>query len=81
MAGRTVVCTTDRHRLFKEFNSLNFMTETAGRTVAGTTGRHELRNTDWVGFLLKFKGAIWTIYVQLYEISGQGYLLIYLGVK
>ena len=53
-AAQTVVGTTDRHRLFNEFDSLNFVTETAGRTVAGTTGRHELRNLDWVGFLLKF---------------------------
>ena len=54
MAGRIIVCTTGLHKLFNEFDSLNFVTETAGRTVAGTTGRHELRNLDWVGFLLKF---------------------------
>ena len=35
MAERTVVGTTDRHRVFNEFESLNFVTETAGRTVAG----------------------------------------------
>ena len=56
--GRTVVGTTDRHRLFNEFDSLNFVTEAAGRTVAGTMGRHGLRNPEWVGFLLKvFKGC------------------------
>ena len=44
MAGRTVVGTTDRHRLFKEIEFLNFVTEAAERTVAGTTGRHRLRN-------------------------------------
>ena len=44
MAGRTVVGTTDRHRVLNKINSLNFVTEAAGRTVAGTTGRHRLRN-------------------------------------
>ena len=53
MAERTVVGTTDRHRVFNEFDSLNFVTETAGRTVAGTTDRHRLGNCDCVRFLLK----------------------------
>ena len=53
MTGRTVVGTTDRHRVFNEFDSLNFVTEVPGRTVAGTMSRHGLRNPDWVGFLLK----------------------------
>ena len=44
MAGRTVVGTTDRHKVFNEFDSPNFVTETAGRTVAGTTARYRLRN-------------------------------------
>ena len=58
MVGRTVVGTTDRHRVSNKIDSLNFVTEAAGRTVAGTTGRHSLRNPDWVGFLLKaFKGC------------------------
>ena len=53
MAGRTVVGTTDRHRVVNEFDSLNFVTKIAGRTIAGTTDRHRLGNPDWVGFLLK----------------------------
>ena len=50
MAGRTVVGTTDRHRLFDEIQSLNFVTEAAEQTVAGTTGSHRLRNPEWLGF-------------------------------
>ena len=57
-AARTVVGTTDRHRLFNEFDPLNFVTEAAGWTVAGMTGRQRMRNPNWVGFLLKvFKGC------------------------
>ena len=44
MAGRTITGVTDRHRLFREIESLNFVMEAAGQTVAGTMGCHSLRN-------------------------------------
>ena len=50
IAGRTVTGVTDRHRLFREFQSLNSVTEQqdgpslARRPVTGTTARHRLRN-------------------------------------
>ena len=69
MAERTVVGTTDRHRVFNEFDSLNFVTEIAGRTVAGTTDRHRLRNPDWVGFLLKvFKGCFGLFLIMIIKL-------------
>ena len=43
MAGRTVTCVTDRHRLWWKL-SLWILRRPAGRTVSGTTGRRRLRN-------------------------------------
>ena len=58
MAGRTVTGVTDRHRLFREIESLNSVMEQpdgpsqAGRPVTGCV------IPGWVGFLLKvFKGS------------------------
>ena len=56
MAGRTVTGVTDRHRHFKEIESLNSVTEQqdgpsqAQRAVAGCV------IPVWVGFLICFKG-------------------------
>ena len=79
MTGRTVVGTTDCHRVLNKIDSLNFVTEAAGRTVAGTTGRHRLRNPDWVGFVLKVLRGVWTIPSYDYKVSGLMLIIQLLG--
>ena len=81
-ASRTVVDTTDRHKLRNlttEFNSLNFVMDLQD-------GPSEIRRTvtscvtpPWVGFPLKLKWIFWTIHDYNYEISGVSLIIYLLG--
>ena len=76
MAGRTVTGVTDRHRLFREIESLNSVTEQqdgpsqARRVVTGTTGRHRLRNTSLCQISLNILRDVLDYSCFNYKVSG-----------
>ena len=81
-AARTVVDTTDRHKLRNlttEYNSLYFVTDLQ-------EGPSKIRRTvtscvtpPWVGFPLKIKWVFWTINDYNYKISGVSLIIYLLG--
>ena len=54
MAGRTVVGTTDRHRLSKEIESLNSVTEQQDGPSQARRAVTDCVIPGWVGFLYTF---------------------------
>ena len=70
MVGRTVTGVTDHHRLFREIESLNFVT---GQQEEPSQVRRAV--TDfvipvWVEFLYTFYGTFWTIPTLIIKLEG-----------
>ena len=70
MAGRTVTGVTDRHRPFKEIESLKSVTEQQDGPSQARRALTDCVIPVWVGFLYTFQGTFWTIPTLIIKLEG-----------